>query len=269
MWKHICRNCSMAGIVVSAGRLPRVHLWRGTAVPWSPKSILLKSVLRRSRSLYALGAYTRNLLAGVRIDKEVVLDPPRIAIPPNNDRHRHQNGLPFSPFSPLHILSVGRLVSHKGHDVCIAACRLLARDDPPWRLTLVGSGPQEHRLKTLAERFGLADRITIKNNVDDEQLSDEYRNATLFVLSSRCVAKGTEGFGIVLLEAMAHGIPVIASRVGGVSEVLDEGKCGILVEPDDPKALADAIRRLALDGEERKLLVERGFERVREKYAWN
>ncbi|MBN2037888.1 MAG: glycosyltransferase family 4 protein [Chitinispirillaceae bacterium] len=235
----------------------------------SPRGILLKSVLRRSQALYVLGSYTRKLLIAAGIDKEIVVDPPRIVVPSPEWRRQSAIDAAFSSTTPLRILSVGRMVHHKGHDVLINACRLLESDDLPWQLTLVGSGPQEKHLGTLIKRFGLTDQITMKHNVDDETLTVEYRNADLFVLPSRHVSTGTEGFGIVLIEAMAHGVPVIAGRVGGIPEVLDEGKCGVLVKPDDPVLLAGAIRNLATDGAAMKQLAERGLMRVQERYAWN
>ncbi|MBN1128733.1 MAG: glycosyltransferase family 4 protein, partial [Chitinispirillaceae bacterium] len=139
----------------------------------------------------------------------------------------------------------------------------------PWHLTLAGSGGQGKKLSAHAGRIGIGESVSVRTGIDDKELSETYRAADLFVFPSRETASGAEGFGIALLEAMAHGVPVVASRTGGIPEVLGNGACGVLVEPGSAAALAGAIARLAGDVGERKRLSAAAFERLRKRYAWN
>lgn len=225
------------------------------------KAWLFKRVLRRADTLFAIGNYVTRLLRDAEIVNEIQLDPPRIVLkkegrPPKQADDR-----------TLRLLSVGRLVPHKGHAVLLEAVSLL----PPgldWQLVLAGSGPEEDRLKRIIAGKKISPRVTLKEGLDDAALEGEYLKADIFILPSIETAGNAEGFGIVLLEAAAHGVPVIASRVGGVPEVLDDGRCGVLVDPGNPEAFCAAIHSLFLDAGKRKQLSTRALERVREHYAW-
>jgi phosphatidylinositol alpha-1,6-mannosyltransferase len=233
----------------------------------SIKTTVLKSVLRRSSALYVLGNYTHGLLRDAGIEKETIVEPPRIVLPAGSDGEYRLPRAAFSAAAPLRLLSVGRLVPHKGHRVLLEAC---SRLPPllPWRLTLCGSGPLEKNLASLVREKRLVERVVLQTGIDNDRLAEEYRNADLFVHPSFETAQGSEGFGIVLLDAMAHGVPIIAGRSGGIPEVLDGGACGVLVEPGDADALAAAIVRLAGDCGERKKLSAGAYDRLRERYVW-
>jgi glycosyltransferase involved in cell wall biosynthesis len=164
------------------------------------------------------------------------------------------------------ILCVGRLVCHKGHDVLLEAVSQLPRDRQ-WYLVIAGNGPLLSSLTRKCIDLGIADRVTFKTGLLDKELEQEYQRASIFVLPTVPV-NGTEGFGIVLLEAMAHRLPIIASNIGGVAEVLDKGSCGVLVEPGDAKRLCDAIRRVADDASLREALTSSALERLRKNYVW-
>ena len=244
-----------------------VYTYGGELLPLRRRSLgalVMKRVLREADTLFVLGSFGEQLLRQAGIERPVVVDPPRIDFP--------NEALPSRPVAargrePLRLLAVGRLVPHKGHAVLLAAAAAL----PPgvaWRLVLAGSGPEERRLCRLIDKLKIAEFVTIKSGLDDEQLGREYRTADLFVLPSLETRSGIEGFGIVLLEAMAHGVPVVASRVGGVPEVLDEGTCGMLVKPGDPLALKEGILHCAKTPEARKRYAENALRRVRERYVW-
>jgi glycosyltransferase involved in cell wall biosynthesis len=230
-----------------------------------PKSALIRSVLQRAVSLYALGEYGRRMLGDAGIRRDVTIEPPRISLsyaPASRHEFRAPDGK-----GPIRILSVGRFVPHKGHAVLVNACALL----PPeieWRLVLAGSGPESAALQKLIGENGLGSRISIKEDLDDAALSDEYRCADLFILPSLETPLGTEGFGIVMLEAIAAGCGIIASRTGGIPEVLDEGACGILVRPGSPEALVRAVVDFAENGEARQCRIANAAKRLRERYAW-
>jgi glycosyltransferase involved in cell wall biosynthesis len=162
---------------------------------------------------------------------------------------------------------VGRLVEHKGHRVLLEACGSLP-SSLVWRLLIAGSGPEVSRLRAAAGKIGISDRVTFKTGLSDAELTGEYRGADVFVLPSLETRTGAEGFGIVLLDAMAEGIPIVASDTGGIGEVLENGSCGVMVPPGEPAALVAAIVRVAEDPAARRLITEKAFERVREHYAW-
>lgn len=166
------------------------------------------------------------------------------------------------PERPLRLLSVARLNPLKGVDVCIAALGMLR--DLPVRLRIVGSGSAEYEeeLRRCAGALGVADRVEFAGPVPNHELGREYEAADLFVLASR-----SEAFGIVLLEAMAAGLPVVATRVGGIPYVVGDGTASPaahLVPPGDPHALAEAIRTLAVHPEKRDALARAARARSRD-----
>ena len=228
----------------------------------TPGSVLLAGVLRRAVEVRVISRYGERLVRSAGIQTPCVIDPPRISV-----AEKPVRGRDFARDGTVNLLCVGRLVEHKGHGVLLDACNTLPPDFD-WRLVIAGTGPLESRLRTAAQKYRVADRVAFKEGLADRELAGEYRNADIFVLPSLETSSGAEGFGIVLLEAMAEGLPVIASDAGGIGEVLDNGSCGVLVRPADPAALASAILRLAADPVMRKRLAENGFRRVREQYAW-
>lgn len=146
------------------------------------------------------------------------------------------------------VLGVGRLVRQKGFDVLIRAFAAVAQRHPKWSLTIVGQGPDEARLKTLARELLPPDSVFFPGNVAD--LAPRYRAAGLFVLSSRF-----EGFPNVLLEAMASGCAVVATDCpAGPSEIVRSGVDGVLAPPDDVNALAGAMDQLLGDTAAREKL---------------
>lgn len=141
---------------------------------------------------------------------------------------------------PLALLTVGSLVPRKGHEVLLTALAQLAELD--WRLTCAGSLARDPalvaRLRSLCAESGLAERVDFRGEVADAELERLYDGADLFVLASLY-----EGYGMVYTEAVARGLPVIATRTGGVPEAVPAG-AGILVPPGDAAALAETLRRV-------------------------
>jgi glycosyltransferase involved in cell wall biosynthesis len=130
----------------------------------------------------------------------------------------------------------------KGLGTLLTAMARLRVAHPQARLRLVGQCPEEQHLRRLAARLGLGDTVAFLGHVPLPALAAEYANADVFCLPSR-----QEGFGIVYLEAMAAGLPVVACRSSAVPEVVADGDTGLLVPPLDPGALAVALARLADD----------------------
>jgi glycosyltransferase involved in cell wall biosynthesis len=138
------------------------------------------------------------------------------------------------------LINVARLHREKGQEYLIRAMRGLSPSIPRARLVLVGDGPAEEYFRSVAREEGLKDEVTLLGSRRD--IARLLAAADLFVFPS--VA---EGLGIALLEAMAMGKPVLATRVEGIKEVLEDGVNGLLVEPRDPSALAEAVLKLHAD----------------------
>jgi glycosyltransferase involved in cell wall biosynthesis len=158
------------------------------------------------------------------------------------------------PGEPPSILCVAHLYPRKDVAALLAA---VVRLDTPAILRVAGAGPELARLRRLAARLGLADRAEFLGHVPFSRLAAEYRRARVFCLPSR-----QEGFGIVFLEAMASGLPVVAARAAAVPEVVADGECGTLVPPGDPAALARALGEMLEDSALRGRLEEAGRRRV-------
>lgn len=143
--------------------------------------------------------------------------------------------------APL-VLAVGRLRAKKGLDTLIDACQLLRSRGLAFRCQIVGYGEEQGRLQTQIDDRGLTDAVQLLGKLAREQVIACYAQTQVFVQPSRITADGDrDGIPNVLLEAMAMGLPVVATRISGIPEVVRHRDSGLLVEPDDAAALADAI----------------------------
>jgi glycosyltransferase involved in cell wall biosynthesis len=167
------------------------------------------------------------------------------------------------------ILFVGRLIERKGVHVLLRAVAQL----PPGRgvqVLVCGDGPEREALERLAETLGLAGRCTFAGRVSDERLRQEYADADAFVLPAVVDARGdSEGLGVVLLEAMNSRVPVVASAVGGITDIVEDEVTGLLVPQADERALAEALGRLARDDAFAARLGEAGYRRLRTEFSWD
>ena len=171
------------------------------------------------------------------------------------------------PDRPVRLLGVARLVPKKGVEVLLEALAALP-PDLHWRYEHVGGGPLLDALAAAATRLGLAERITWRGALAQDQVADAYRAADLFVLASRVAPDGDrDGLPNVLLEAGALELPVVASRIGAVSELVEDGVNGRLVPPDDPSALAVALAALIRDPAARLRRGRAGRRRVLDQFA--
>ncbi|MBI5570932.1 MAG: glycosyltransferase [Desulfomonile tiedjei] len=158
------------------------------------------------------------------------------------------------------LINVARLHREKGQEYLIRATRGLIPSIPRIRLFLVGDGPAEEYFRTVAREEGLKDEVTLLGSRRD--IVRVLAAADLFVFPS--VA---EGLGIALLEAMAMEKPVVATRAEGIKEVLEDGANGLLVEPCDPSALAEVVRKLHADPILRKTLGAKARATVVERFS--
>lgn len=157
--------------------------------------------------------------------------------------------------------TLGRLTKEKGHRTLLEAFVEVRRRIPGVRLVLLGSGEEERALRGLAQRLGIGDEIQWISTCPRDRIPAFLKCLDVFVLPSL-----RENQPLALLEAMAAGIPVVATDVGGVGEVIGHGKEGLLVSPGDRNALAEAVVRV-LQSEESSLWAERAVHRVLDRFS--
>jgi len=168
-----------------------------------------------------------------------------------------------------YILFAGRLVERKGVKFLIDAFSRI-HNEIPHRLVIVGDGPEKDNLMVQAARLGLCPRIVFAGWVPQHDLKAYFRNCTVFVNPSVLDKRGdTEMLGVVQLEAMTFGKPVIASRIGGIVDTVSDEVNGLLVPPGDATSLAQAILRLAKNRALARRLGKKGRETVLEKFDWD
>jgi glycosyltransferase involved in cell wall biosynthesis len=151
------------------------------------------------------------------------------------------------------IIAVGRLSSEKGQAGLLAAFSKVCRDVPSVELALVGDGPQANELKSVAHDLRVADSVTFLGRLGEAETLEQIARSDILVLPSFM-----EGLPIVLMEAMAVGTPVIASRVAGIPELVEDGRTGLLFTASNWDELADCIRRLLADEPLRRALAAHG-----------
>lgn len=174
--------------------------------------------------------------------------------------HIVQMSLPTNPdaYSPHRWVCVARLEHHKGIDVALRALALCLAHDPNYELVLAGDGSERGSLKALARELGVAHRVQFLGMLQPEALTTVLHAAGGVVLASR-----TEGLPVSLVEAMAHHKAIIATRVGGIPELLHDGDSALLVAPDDPAALADAMCRVSTNDALRARLADTALDQFR------
>lgn len=148
----------------------------------------------------------------------------------------------------LRILCVARFEEVKGHAYLAEACRILKERGVPFECGLVGEGPLLPQIEKQIQRSNLSGEVLLLGALPYDEVIEQYSRADVVVLATAPTASGKrEGSPTVLKEAMACGLPVVSSRVGGIPEIVDDGETGILVAPRDAVALADALQRLSDD----------------------
>ncbi len=174
---------------------------------------------------------------------------------------------PVSMQAPFRFMAMGRMVRTKGFDVLLDACRVLKDQGLPFRLELVGSGSWEGRLRRQAEQLGLAGLVEFPGFVSFDKVPATLSRADVFVTPSVVHPTGDrDGIPNVIMEAMAQRLPVVATAVAGIPEVVEDGRTGLLVPQRDPQALAKAMAAMAADRARALEMAERARELVLERF---
>jgi glycosyltransferase involved in cell wall biosynthesis len=171
--------------------------------------------------------------------------------------------LPHTRQHPPLILSVGRLVEKKGFSILLRAAGILRSRGVEFRLAIIGEGPERADLMSLATGLGLADLLEFRGAQSAEAVRLAYTQAEVFALAS-IVAHDQDRDGLpnVLLEALACGLPAVATRVSAIPELIEHEATGLLAKPGDPEDLADQLERMLFDDELRATVARLGRERV-------
>jgi glycosyltransferase involved in cell wall biosynthesis len=175
-----------------------------------------------------------------------------VNIYPGAPMTKAQRQVPASP--PFRLLAVGRFVRKKGFSLLLEACRLLAEQGVDFQLTLAGDGPERPQLVKLVGEYDLAARVELPGFVAHRQVSQLMQQAHLFIMPSLVAPSGDrDGIPTVILEALLHEVPVVATEVSGIPEVVIPGETGWLTPPEDPQALArDMLAALSGPDEARR-----------------
>lgn len=159
---------------------------------------------------------------------------------------RHHNGVPL-------IVSVGRHVEKKGFDDLLRACALLAESGRKFTCEIYGDGPSRAQLEALRDQLGLRAIVRFCGPRTQAELPAIYQSADVFALTPRVTSDGDrDGVPNVLVEAMACGIPIVSTRVGGVSELVGDGSDGLLATANDPRGIAARLAELLDDSARRQ-----------------
>jgi len=173
----------------------------------------------------------------------------------------------ITPMPPVNPLKICFIKSHRpiyGIDVLIRAVATVRESFPDVQLNLAGDGPITAELQTLVTNMNLTDTVRFVGRVDHQQIQSFVAEHHLMAMPSHM-----ESFGVAALDAAAVARPVVATNVGGIPEVVDDGRTGILVPPGDPKRLAEAIIKLGSDVDLINNMGQAGLRMVKDRFAWN
>ncbi len=266
----VCGHVTTAPAALAArwlARTPYVVFTYGYEIRRKRLRRTLSLLLRHARQVISCSEFTRHavLALGVPADRTRILYPGVDADRFTPDT-RH-----LTPDTAV-ILSVSRLADmYKGHDTTIRALPLIKAKVSGTRYQVAGDGPLREYLRRVAESVGVEQDVEFLGEVPDEQLPDLYRSADALAVLSRESASlgGAEGFGIVCLEAAACGVPVVAGRSGGLPDAVQDGVTGILVDPQDLGAAADAFISVLIDHALARRLGAAGRQAVLARFTWD
>jgi len=238
-----------------------VSVW-GTDVLEAPRLspfhyLITRYALRRADHITATGLHLAEAAA-----RYAPAGKPVTVVPYGVDL-REFRSLPREERPEVVVGAVARLSKEKGLHYLLQAFAVLAGRHPQARLVLAGEGPERQRLERLAARLGLGERVRFLGEVPHEQVPEVLQQLDIFAMPSTY-----EGFGVAALEAEAMELPVVASRVHGIPDVVVDGETGLLVPPRDRQALAAALDSLVADSDLRRQLGQAGRAFVAEHYSW-
>ena len=241
------KEAFLGGAVTDQTHLGQSH--RG----YAPHEVsFYRRLLRRADRVFAVSRFTSDVLRRDGVFENVAELPPSIEMPPQRNGAANPDLLDIPPGGPV-LLSVGRLIERKGHRRVIDAVARLRPRFSDLRYLIIGDGPEREILNRLVVARGLTRHVRFLGAASETVKEASLQACDVFVLPCDHIGPNdVEGFGIVFLEAAAHGKPAVAGRSGGVPEAVIDGETGILVEPGQTADLAAALARLLSDADLRE-----------------
>lgn len=223
---------------------------------------LCEAAVKSAEATIAVSEYTRQMCLDAGADPErVEVIHPGIDLPPPPSYERDPR--------PTLLTVATLLFRYKGHDVMVRALPLIRAKVPDARWVVVGDGPFRPALENAVRAYGVEDAVELRGRVPDSERDSWLERASVFCMPSRLPAAGLggEGFGIVYMEAAAHGLPTIGGDVAGARDAVRDGETGLLVDPTDHLALAAAASELLADPARAREMGEAGRAWA-ERHAW-
>jgi glycosyltransferase involved in cell wall biosynthesis len=220
---------------------------------------ILKIFIKRANLIFANSSFTVKKIKEI-CDREVEISPYGTTLGVYLERDKLASERKFT------ILFVGRHIERKGIEYLIKAAAML--DCSKFEVRIAGQGDLTEKLKKQATKDA-PEQVVFLGKLSKEDLEKEYQNAHCFILPAIIDSRGdTEGLGVVLIEAAQYGLPIIASDVGGIPDVVKDKKTGLLVPERNPVAIATAIKELSESEELQKSLVFGANEHIKQNFSW-
>jgi len=261
---------ALSMLTPGSGDIPSVISLRGSDVPGydsvnrfleaahSVLSPLTKKIWKNADAVVANSRSLSDLAREFCPEKDVSVIPNAVESENFMPNGNHKRKGPFK----VQVLTVARLIPRKGIEDLLHAVQLL--NDKTVELRIQGSGSHSDSQQRLAIRLGIQDQVTFGGFKPRQLLPYVYQNADIFALPSH-----SESCAMALLEAMACGLPVVATRIGGTTEHMEDGMNGFLVPPRDPRALAKALERLVRNPDLRRTMGRLNANKIRQSYTWD
>lgn len=244
-----------AAAIRAALRVPTIQYFYANEIGHRPR--LASFAARRADAAIAISSYTLSLLAGCGVPTGgIAVIPPGVDLPAETAPLDHERPT---------IVTVARMAEpYKGHDVMLHALARVRAAVPDFEWVVIGDGPLRAGLQAMAAEVGVADCVRFLGAVENAERDLWLRRADVFAMPSRLPGPGLagEGFGIVFTEAGAFGKPVVAGNVGGALDAVSNGETGLLIDPTDPDAVAEALVRLLCDRDLAARMGRAGSERA-------
>lgn len=257
-------HASSFGFLASFVKHPRkiLSVWGSDIVEFPTKSVWNKWIIKKSLSGFDYITATSGFLKS-RIEKYISVKTPLKVIPFGIDTALFTLGRKDE--NKAFKIGITKSLRLKyGHLELLKALKRLIDSGHNIKLIIIGTGGDEIKIKDFSSELGLNSSVKFEGFVPNDQLFAALKNIDIFAMPSVC----EEGFGVAAIEASSCGLPVVAAKTGGISEVVVDGLTGILVEPGDDVALAEAIKKLINDPELRRKMGMAGREFVEKNYRW-
>ncbi len=247
--------------------------------PAGPTGNLYRTILKGSSKIFAVSNHTASLIRSANIPTNNVwvihngVNLERFNSTPAVEKYKRALTETYGLRGKKILLTIGRLVARKGHEKMLRALVAVRHAHPNIKYLIVGQGPLEDRLKALVRELHLDDIVLFVGTATEQEKTALLQLCDVFIMVNRDIPHegklDTEGLGIAFLEAGACGKPVIGGKAGGVPEVIVHGRTGLLVDPEDVKAIISAVLELLDDPQRAQAMGRRAKERVVEEFQWS